>query len=606
MADIVGGSVVWNLDANNDKFNSQLDSASKSIQSLDGKLKAAQGGSQAFAAGLAVVGAAAVAFGVSSVQAYESAHVAQTKLATNLLNVKGNTMANVDALGKLASQLQAVGVIEDDAIKAGMSQLATFNLQGKTIATLTPKIADMVAQLKGHNATAEDMVGINNLVGKVMTGNIGALAKYGVTVSDAQKKQFEASNETQKAALLNEILAQNYGKVNEALRNTPQGQITAFKNTFGDFQEIVGETLMLALTPFIKSLNDLMTAAGGPEGMMRKLTDTFKAIQPWMPVIAGAIIGALIPAVYGLATAFIALMVPLLPFIAVGVALGLLFIGIKKGLELMEPVFKAFGEVVGAVAKAIVGYFTWLGDIIFGFIDLIFKGDFTGKFGRALGIDEDSPIMLAFFKFRNTITGFFKTLGDIFFGFIDLIFKGDFTGKFGRAIGISEDSPIILGFFWLRNNIVSILGNLAGFLTGTWTNLYNFFASIGNKIVDAITKPFRDAKASIERIANEIRNAANNINPFVRHSPSLVDNVTKGIGIIKDQYNSLKDISLPSISGMAPAYAGMPTMSALSSDLGESSGGRSGGDVNIYVDKIQNIEDVKTIDQKLGFLMLVQ
>lgn len=113
--------------------------------------------------------------------------MASKKLETNLLNVKGNTLGNVKAIEKLAATLQKKGVIDDDAIIAGASQLATFNLQGKTIQKLTPKIADMVAQLKGHNATAEDMVKVNNLIGKVMTGNVGALSKYGVTLSDTQK-----------------------------------------------------------------------------------------------------------------------------------------------------------------------------------------------------------------------------------------------------------------------------------------------------------------------------------------------------------------------------------------------------------------------------------
>lgn len=157
-------------------------------------------GSKMMAVGVAAAGAATLAFGKTSVDAYFGAAEASAKLATNLLNVKGNTAAHAKELEGLASRLQSVGVIEDDVIKAGMSQLATFNLQSSSIATLTPKIADMVAQMKGHNATADDMVGINNLVGKVMTGNVGALSRYGVTLSAASEEIIKNGTESQKAA----------------------------------------------------------------------------------------------------------------------------------------------------------------------------------------------------------------------------------------------------------------------------------------------------------------------------------------------------------------------------------------------------------------------
>ncbi len=220
---------------------------------------------------VAAVGVATVAFAKKSVDAYNAATEAQTKLSTNLLNVKGNTEETVQSLSKLANQLQKVGVIEDDVIKAGMSQLATFNLQGATIEKLTPKITDMVAQLKGHNATAEDMVAINNLVGKVMNGNVGALSRYGVTLNETQALMLKNGTEAEKAATLVEVLGQNYGEVNKALRNTPQGRITALKNEFGDFQELVGEFTLKTLNPVVEALDQWLVSVGGVEGAFDKL-----------------------------------------------------------------------------------------------------------------------------------------------------------------------------------------------------------------------------------------------------------------------------------------------------------------------------------------------
>lgn len=265
------------------KAQDQASRALKSLTTSGSKLGHVLGGTlvkaaKVMAVGIAAAGAAAVVFGKKSVDAYNQSVEASTKLRTNMLNVKGATEQNVAALEQLASKLQGVGVIEDDVIKAGMSQLATFNLQSSTIGALTPKITDMVAQLKGHNATAEDMVGINNLVGKVMTGNVGALARYGVTLSETQKEQLKNGNETQRAAVLNKVLAQNYGEVNKALRKTPQGQITALKNNFGDFMEVVGGGIANFITPLLEKFNDWVARMGGIEGITQSLAKIWKVL----------------------------------------------------------------------------------------------------------------------------------------------------------------------------------------------------------------------------------------------------------------------------------------------------------------------------------------
>lgn len=218
---------------------------------MGGALKAITPSAQTLAIGFAAMTAGAVIFGKKSVDAYNESLAAQTKLSTNLLNVKGNTEANVKSIQKLAGELQKKGVIDDDAITAGAAQLATFALQGKTIEKLTPKIADMAAQMHGSNTTGEDMVKINNLVGKVMTGNVGALSRYGVSLSETQKKQLKNGNEAERAAILVEVLGQNYGKVNEALAKTPEGQLTILKNRFGELQEQIGNVLVKALVPMM-------------------------------------------------------------------------------------------------------------------------------------------------------------------------------------------------------------------------------------------------------------------------------------------------------------------------------------------------------------------
>lgn len=237
------------------------DKASKTMSSLGGIANKTFStiGTMAKTAGIAlgVAGGATIAFGVQSMKAFADAESASIKLSQNLLTVKGNTEEHIKVLQDQASALQKVGVIEGDAIIAGQSQLATFGLQAKTIETLTPKIADMATQLDGYNVSQETMVTLNNLAGKVMTGQVGALSRYGVTLTDAQAKVIKMGKEQEKADMIAKVLSQNYGKINEALGKTPYGKVIQLKNAWGDAQEAVGGMLTDYLTPMFEKISQI-------------------------------------------------------------------------------------------------------------------------------------------------------------------------------------------------------------------------------------------------------------------------------------------------------------------------------------------------------------
>lgn len=466
-----------------------LGKAEKSGGGLGEAFKKAEGGSFALLGGLTAAAAGATVFGFKSVEAYNASVEASAKLRTNLLNVKGATEEHVKALEDQAAQLQSIGVIEDDVIKAGQSQLATFNLQGSTIQALTPKIADMVAQLKGHNATAEDMVGINNLVGKVMTGNVGALSRYGVTLSETQKAQLENGNETQRAAVLNEVLAQNYGKVNEALRKTPQGQVTAFKNTFGDFMELAGEFTNSIVGPLIQGFNDWFASMGGPEGVMKALKERFEEIEPWLPVIAGALIGGLIPAFVALGVSIWTALAPLLPFIAAGALLGL-------GVKALMDHFGGFGAVMEKI-KPIINTMTelWKNYLQPALMDVwkVFQDRLLPSLQRLW--DIISPILIPVLK----------TLGIIFAGVV-----------FAQIMIFVKALEIGIG--WL-SNIINWIGNAINWIK----DMAGWFGRVGGMIgrglsdvYGAITAPFEKAFNFIKDLPGKIAGAISNVGQVIR------------------------------------------------------------------------------------------
>ena len=175
---------------------------------------------------------------------------AETKLEAVLGNVKsiaeggtGAIQAAKKNLMGVASELQKVGVIGDEVTLAGMQQLATFQLSDAAIATLSTGMTDLLAQQKGLNASQSDAVGVANMIGKAMTGQVTALSRVGITMTDAEKKLMQTGNAEQRAATLAQILKNNVGGVNAALAQTDDGKIQQAKNLYGDMQEEVGKQL---------------------------------------------------------------------------------------------------------------------------------------------------------------------------------------------------------------------------------------------------------------------------------------------------------------------------------------------------------------------------
>ena len=167
------------------------------------------------------------------------------------------------SLLSLNKTLGQTGVISGGTLKAAQAQLGTFALTADQVKTLTPALADMIANNKGYNATAQDGVQIANLLGKVMTGNATALSKYGVTMTDAQKKVLQEGSASEKAAMAAQVLEANFGGINRALAQTPQGKMTILQHEIAGLKTSVG--------------NDLIAAFGGVGGAVIKMV---QAVEP--------------------------------------------------------------------------------------------------------------------------------------------------------------------------------------------------------------------------------------------------------------------------------------------------------------------------------------
>lgn len=166
------------------------------------------------------------------------------------------TQEQVEGLKAYSSVLQKTGVIADEVILSGMQQLATFNITSDTVETLSGGMMDLVAQVKGLNATQEDAINVSNMVGKAMTGQLGALSRVGVIFDEAQGQVLKYGTESERAAMMAQVLQQNVGGVNAALAATDEGQIKQVANAFGDIQEILGQVVVRVKGGFASAFNE--------------------------------------------------------------------------------------------------------------------------------------------------------------------------------------------------------------------------------------------------------------------------------------------------------------------------------------------------------------
>ena len=210
----------------------------------------------------------AIGFASSSVEQYRESLEAQTKLQANLSTVKsykGNTQVMKQNLALMQQQqtaLQKIGVYDDDLIAAGQAQLSTFQLTGSEINSLMPKMADLVANEKGMSASASDFYAKANMIGKaVSTGQLAPLRKVGIALSEQEMSQFKVATQTERVAMLNKILSQNVGKVNEELAKTDLGRIQQGTNLWNNMKETVGKSVVQvfgALAPALYPLIDVV------------------------------------------------------------------------------------------------------------------------------------------------------------------------------------------------------------------------------------------------------------------------------------------------------------------------------------------------------------
>lgn len=183
-------------------------------------------------------------------EGYNYAVEAETKLTTVMLQRMNATQEEIDKIKELALAEREKGVIDDDVQLMGAQQIATFLTQAESINVLIPAMNNLLAQQKGYAATGQDAVTIGNLIGKVMMGQTSALTRVGITFSEAEEKVLKFGNESQRAAMLAQVITNNVGQMNQELGATDVGKQVQLEAKLGDIQDELGALLSGAM-PFV-------------------------------------------------------------------------------------------------------------------------------------------------------------------------------------------------------------------------------------------------------------------------------------------------------------------------------------------------------------------
>lgn len=217
--------------------------------------------------------------------AYQVQLVAETQLQTIMRQRMGANDEMIQSVKDLCSAQQELGVIGDEVQLSGAQQMATFLKSKQILDVLIPAMNNLIAQQNGLNATNQDAVSIGNMMGKAMQGQVEVLQRVGITFTDAQKQVLQFGTESERAAMLAQVITDNVGNMNAELAKTDAGKWKQTENYLGDIKEQLG-AMVQQYAPTITFLSQATIAASG----IGKLATSFYSVGKALGIVKAATI----------------------------------------------------------------------------------------------------------------------------------------------------------------------------------------------------------------------------------------------------------------------------------------------------------------------------
>ena len=196
-----------------------------------------------------------------STEAWNKQLEAEQGVARSMKASMGASDAEVASIVGLAKAQQKLGVISDEVQLAGAQELATNLKKSDSLKQLLPAMNDMVAQQYGVNATQEQAAAAAKMMQQAMNGQTDVLTRCGYRFTEAQEQMLKYGNEEQRAATLAAVVGNAVGGMNQALAQTPEGQLKQSANSMEAIHERVGKlytAIQAALLPVFNVLGNVL------------------------------------------------------------------------------------------------------------------------------------------------------------------------------------------------------------------------------------------------------------------------------------------------------------------------------------------------------------
>lgn len=361
------GEIYWDLDLDDKKFQKGVKNVDDGTSRMSKSFEHAKKASQALALAVAAAGAAVIAFGVSSVKAFQESEsmIAQTNAVLKSTGgIAGVTAKDVDVLSK---SLERQTAFSDEQVRSVENMGLTFTAIHKDIfPKVTEAALDMATALNhGLTPSGEEASETMKLLGKALQDpdkGLGALHRVGVN-TDELKKKFKGVNDiATKQKLILQELGTEFGGSAAAAANTYAGRLQQLKNRFNDLQEGIGHLILNALEPLIRIFDNWMEQVDKAGGLINYLSDFYEKHKDTIMLIVGALAGALIPAFVSLALAVGKSLIALSPFMAIGSAIAFVvqklvehFGGWRKAFDKIQEVMPDIIQLIKDMTPVLIG-----------------------------------------------------------------------------------------------------------------------------------------------------------------------------------------------------------------------------------------------------------
>lgn len=210
---------------------------------------------------------------------YNEGQTQMARLGQAMQNTMSASQGEVDAILKLCEAEERLGVTSKEAQLAGAQELATYLELPSSLQALIPVLNDMTAQQLGVGASGQSVAQIASMLGKVMNGQTEALSRYGYKFEEVQKRILQFGDESERAAVLAQVVGDSVGGMAQAVRNSAEGAIFAAQTRIDNMTESLG-ALASRIQPVVNSLASFAMAAVG----ITKVVATIRSLNGVMAI----------------------------------------------------------------------------------------------------------------------------------------------------------------------------------------------------------------------------------------------------------------------------------------------------------------------------------